>query len=1626
MKPFKLKIHPQNFSGELLVFNASDFPDVQLNDLLKISHYNNSSANFILIQVKSVNGDISKGTISIHKDLAGKACFNFQVFQDVNVVKVEPEDVTIDLLEVSFKDQYISRSDMLRMKKHLLNSCVHIEQFVEFSEIKAQVSEMWANSVQVKCGFISDHTNFVLRSSTAKVYLFIQMSAEMWEYDAYGYLQFERAVNGFLKALFTKWKEKCCHELTLVLFSRTLYDTKNLTDFPPDVREVVRKNYKGQYYLDFYKCVVQTERMDDCTPLVKELKILFHKYESITEIPGCPPGQNSTSSEGNFLEAINMALNVFDRHYVDRNLDRTGQIVVCITPGVGVFDVDRDLTILTKERMIDNGIGSDLICLGQQPLHAVPLFKFHHSSGQGDSEDLHSTKPLGSVLVQDFNIPHWINHSFYTINPFCDKGTTNINYIPRIHVAQKKSKKFGRKVSTSFVAKATHPGKDESDLPTLQQTNYEEFDRQVFGFSRYSDTWKQLASDSVLLQKTSATPPDMYKKRPIKSTDEWAGGKQKSFETRYSPDGGSIGASVQPSRPVHIPLSKSQQFSRLQQGHGMASSVGMTANLEKYYQVEQNMSAEMQPVIGSANLTQNMWKDSNKKAMQRRALFNPFNPSHMFAPLTANRRRWVHTYPRGPQGEALVMHHQNPLTRSISRSRQTSESTDDECTVGSAGFSPSRYSPANSVNFQRQIAMKPGSADSSSGSPGSSPSPSKNIKHLPGNESISWSLNPNPAENYSKGSKPIASYGLSWMWGIAGDIQWTSDTHTGLDWKSLKCPACLPITTDYHPTYAHLRSACTEQSYFLVPDDGEPCTEDDDTKQESKKPCLEIRSSKEVFQELINQRLCQGFQIIKQTQRMRANDSTSSAITVISPNTSEMSFISQMCGTSPLYSSPRGLDELKASPDTCMLSHGRQYHLVKFVQDDDKIEVVIFKPRHPFDTVTVEYGYMLWPKTRGQFQPSRCSFAHEKVEDYPWNHHDNYVCCLDSDLQLASSLKCWKAKFVVLPNPIKRLQALKRDPETGMPCYDAFDGCNCEKSHASYVEGGECGVMTEGFIRFLDFINKIKRPNSQAYRKSWKSFANFSPSLSKSYTSLSTLAQPSGSHHATPTPPTRPTSGTPTSDRSTPVSQQLNDSFSTAPISMISSKVSHAVDAKPVPVKTFSNASGDKANEHKQGEGRRHSLTCNSELTDIVAALIHPETGLCFMPDKSGFPNKTFVSLEAVHWALANIGGLESIKDACRLFEIMCNYTLINHASGNKARGFIYGYVFYSVKDEQQSNDIEDPTSYQYMSVHTDTDYHNQWFEVAIKRKDLAERQTGKSLFGDKDISAEGKSGAFYVTPNRDSPRSFKSFPEKQTARIPLTNKQRTNRTEWTEIKYSTGVRAGADSFIFSFEMHWMVATASCISNMLQLWARKASSNDLYLLPVPSDPFSFPRSGASGPLRSPLFVPLNVKDLLETTTEFKELAKNMAWYREAMISFMEAILHRFGFIQDDTESRHLDANAKHTISQNYIHCTGQAFAQIPVHNHMVQRHSISLRHRPTKRSEPSESQSHQQNFMSESELNSTGFYWSTNYMQTKRWRLTSEYPAHDIEQSFVRFCSNSEGRLSDFFLSFMTEFVASN
>lgn len=228
-------------------------------------------------------------------------------------------------------------------------------------QIRCQVYEMWSQGERVSCGVITEDTKIVFRSSTSMVYLFLQMSSEMWDFDIHGDLYFEKAVNGFLTELFHKWKKLGCnHEVTVVLFSRTFYSAKSLDEFPEHMRECLQMDYKGRFYEDFYRVALQNERNDDWCLVLGQLRKLFTSYQKTVlnyharEGVQIPTATNSTAAQGNFLEVLNISLNTFEKHYLDRTFDRTGQLSVVITPGVGVFEVDRELTNITKQRVSIN------------------------------------------------------------------------------------------------------------------------------------------------------------------------------------------------------------------------------------------------------------------------------------------------------------------------------------------------------------------------------------------------------------------------------------------------------------------------------------------------------------------------------------------------------------------------------------------------------------------------------------------------------------------------------------------------------------------------------------------------------------------------------------------------------------------------------------------------------------------------------------------------------------------------------------------------------------------------------------------------------------------------------------------------------------------------------------------------------------------------------------------------------------------------------------------------------------------------------------------------------------------------------------------------------------------------
>ncbi|KAJ3011603.1 vacuolar membrane-associated protein iml1, partial [Thoreauomyces humboldtii] len=356
-------------------------------------------ARTLVLQVTSLDREINAKQpqlqISIAQHIA--ALFELHPRKDVIVRKIDKEPVAADYVELSFRDQYVGRSDMWRLRTVLTGTCVYEGKKVLSLGIRAQIKDIVVAGKRASCGYITENTKTIFRSETAKYFIFIQMSKEMWEFDEDGELYFEKCVHGFLPQLFAKWKDAGSnHVVSIVLFARIYYPNNErereeasassfFEDEPhsePGSSISILVDAAGRHYRDFFKVVVDWETRSDWSQVLIPLKKEFISFQrDVLQQPGGDgstilAGANSPASDGNILEAINLALNPFDRHYIDRDLSRTGLSIVVVTPGPGVFEADKKLLRLTAQRMVDNGIGLDLVCLSKPPLCTVPLFQY--------------------------------------------------------------------------------------------------------------------------------------------------------------------------------------------------------------------------------------------------------------------------------------------------------------------------------------------------------------------------------------------------------------------------------------------------------------------------------------------------------------------------------------------------------------------------------------------------------------------------------------------------------------------------------------------------------------------------------------------------------------------------------------------------------------------------------------------------------------------------------------------------------------------------------------------------------------------------------------------------------------------------------------------------------------------------------------------------------------------------------------------------------------------------------------------------------------------------------------------------------------------------------------------------
>uniref|UniRef100_A0A8D0AVQ0 DEP domain containing 5, GATOR1 subcomplex subunit n=1 Tax=Sander lucioperca TaxID=283035 RepID=A0A8D0AVQ0_SANLU len=1440
-KSYKLVLHKKGFGGsdDELVVNPKVFPQVSLRDIIEIAHPTDEYSP-LLLQVKSLKEDLQKETISVDQTVA--QAFKLRAYQDVIVNIVDPKDVTLDLVELTFKDQYIGRGDMWRLKKSLVSTCAYVTQKVEFAGIRAQASELWVKGEKVTCGYISEDTRVVFRSTSAMVYIFIQMSCEMWDFDIFGDLYFEKAVNCFLSDLFAKWKEKnCSHEVTVVLFSRTLYSAKTIDEFPEILRGSIRQDPEGRFYEDFYRVVAQNERRDEWTSLLVTIKKLFIQYPVLVRLKeagnGFPGGYNSTAAQGNYLEAINLSFNVFDKHYINRNFDRTGQMSVVITPGMGVFEVDRLLMILTKQRMIDNGIGVDLVCMGEQPLHAVPLFKLHNRTTPGDSR-----------VGDDYNLPHWINHSFYTSK----SQNSCSSFTPRIKLAGRKlhAEKFKSSKDHTLCA----PKDSENSLPI--QVDYDAYDAQVFRLpgpsriqrsttfrylSAYKDTSGRKSWGSVDISAGIGASP------PVRS-----GGAE---EQRSLASDDSLGAV---SNMLLIPRIPPAQYE-------VSSSLGYTSTrelLEKLMDPLRDSSAPGRFTVGSAESTLHIRPGGYTP---QRALINPFTPSRMPMKLTSNRRRWMHTFPVGPSGEAIQIHHQ---TRQNMAELQGSQQRDPA------------HTSAELLELAYHEATGRRSASRHAGENG--------LYIVGGMEECTGS----PGSNNTSGDMPTHKQSLL----LSAPPTVPSFCCTvGVDWKSLTTPACLPLTTDYFPDRQALQNDYTEGCYDLLP-------HSDLERREDEAP---VMSASQVFEEFICQRLMQGYQIIVQPNNRKPQP------TVATP-----------LGSSPLYS--RGLVSLRRAEEeetVYWLSMGRTFH--KVCLKDKIITVTRYLPKHPYESAQIQYSYSLCPPhSDAQFVSCWVEFGHERLEEYKWNYLDQYICSAGSeDFSLIDSLKFWRTRFLLLPAGGARRVA---DGEGHWDVYGEGAGAGMGGSgdwvlldgFIRFLEGLNRIRRRHRSDRIIRKGTPLKGLQVTSPLPQYPTEPVVPPQGKKGTSALSALlemeqnqktleeqqqAKPSTAVSDPSSVATAPTYvDSPRKDAAFILDFIRSPRSSYIYHSQVSNEIKSSVFHLVVCVCAFwYNRTGVQLLPEQKG------LPLNCFISaEVVHWLVNNVDGVATQGMAVDIMQKMLDEGVVTH----------ASGDAMRTFVYgFYFYRIVDEkdgptsqlptaAAGGWSTAALEDFALFQRKWFEVAFVLEERRPCDLPA------FLLPW--LPSRPASYASRHSSFS----RSFGGRSQAAALLAA----------TVPEQKTVTLDVDVNNRSDRTEWCSCYYHGNFSLNA---AFEIKLHWMAVTAAVLFEMVQMWHRKAASCGFLLVPVLEVPFALTSYLYGDPLRAQLFIPLNIHCLLKNSSDnlFEGFEPETYWDR--MQLFQESILYRFGFVHDKFSASAFNFPSEN--KPQYIHVTGTVFLQLP-------------------------------------------------------------------------------------------------
>jgi len=137
---------------------------------------------------------------------------------------------------------------------------------------------------------------------------------------------------------------------------------------------------------------LEVPHIDECSPHLRSRsssvpQMLLNEIDSDVDLNEAPKkddknftlpveGELASSEYSNILEALNLALSLYNHHQLSRTLTTTGHTVAVLTAGEGKYFVDSNMARITKECMVLGRVYCNIITLREDTPYNQPLFVY--------------------------------------------------------------------------------------------------------------------------------------------------------------------------------------------------------------------------------------------------------------------------------------------------------------------------------------------------------------------------------------------------------------------------------------------------------------------------------------------------------------------------------------------------------------------------------------------------------------------------------------------------------------------------------------------------------------------------------------------------------------------------------------------------------------------------------------------------------------------------------------------------------------------------------------------------------------------------------------------------------------------------------------------------------------------------------------------------------------------------------------------------------------------------------------------------------------------------------------------------------------------------------------------------